>query len=475
MHNEIRLMYHSHIWTCPKKIIEPHWWYQACLLHSLETISFYIDGQHICNSRQLSSPLPLNGTIVFGNDQDTLGGGFTPLQAYRGLITSFNIWPKVLHEEEILALGYCKQVSGRLLAWEQIPWQKYGHVETQEANPCEIKEIGLQFTLPKVLERKIVSSFCSEHGLRLPLPKTEEENMLLASKISTFDLKHCLSFSTPSPKVWLDVVYNSSMQMYVDESSGQISYFKPVKGMRRKFVVLDTHGDWKFDDGLQCGMCIGKPKYMPYYMQGLCSEHSLAQKHNIFYIRGNNGTIFHLQGTDGVVIAPLSKREWNIRHTVYDTLVATLKDSLFPFGTKQWELHNSEVICKKEANYSKIFITISNCGPGSFTCWDGTCVPLSSRCTLVSECRDGTDEMECFIIHPDESYQRHLSPVKQKLNLIVSLILTRTSVLPDILNVHPNNIPSCHWIWNSLHHTEQLPRPRCHESYNDVGAGSTVQ
>jgi len=35
------------------------------------------------------------------------------------------------------------------------------------------------------------------------------------------------------------------------------------------------------------------------------------------------------------------------------------------------------------------------CGPGKFRCDDGTCIEESYRCDDVTDCRDGSDEVNC--------------------------------------------------------------------------------
>ena len=41
------------------------------------------------------------------------------------------------------------------------------------------------------------------------------------------------------------------------------------------------------------------------------------------------------------------------------------------------------------------YIFIEGCSTSQFTCNNGQCVPLSSRCNNDGECNDGSDELDC--------------------------------------------------------------------------------
>ena len=50
-----------------------------------------------------------------------------------------------------------------------------------------------------------------------------------------------------------------------------------------------------------------------------------------------------------------------------------------------------------------LVLQLSNCDENQFTCKDGTCVPLTSRCDKKPDCKDVSDEKTCKIVDLDES------------------------------------------------------------------------
>ena len=65
--------------------------------------------------------IPHGGTVVFGQDQDSLGGGFYSNDAFGpGQLADLNMWSRVLSGDEI-AIQYreCRIPQGSVHAWSQ--------------------------------------------------------------------------------------------------------------------------------------------------------------------------------------------------------------------------------------------------------------------------------------------------------------------------------------------------------------------
>ena len=43
----------------------------------------------------------LNGTLVFGQDQDDILSGYDSMQSFSGEITNFNVWDGVISQEQV--------------------------------------------------------------------------------------------------------------------------------------------------------------------------------------------------------------------------------------------------------------------------------------------------------------------------------------------------------------------------------------
>ena len=69
-------------------------------------VAIYVDGQFIRSKTGISQGFTLGtGTFVIGNDQDSVGGGFNPDEAFHGTLYDVRVWDNVRSAEEI-SLNY---------------------------------------------------------------------------------------------------------------------------------------------------------------------------------------------------------------------------------------------------------------------------------------------------------------------------------------------------------------------------------
>ena len=67
-------------------------------------------------------------------------------------------------------------------------------------------------------------------------------------------------------------------------------------------------------------------------------------------------------------------------------------------------------ICNQGRDF-ETHLLLSNCYDDQFTCNDGTCIPLQSRCDKKLDCEDLSDEKECKIVVLDnERYKKDDTP-----------------------------------------------------------------
>ncbi|KAK3889021.1 hypothetical protein Pcinc_006897 [Petrolisthes cinctipes] len=94
--------------TTPNEAVQPYRWYHMCLRLDAGRLSLHLDGNNNIlkdrNEGAPSPPLPLNGTLVIGNDQDSLGGGFADTHSYLGAVSGFTIWDQSLSQQQMVDL-----------------------------------------------------------------------------------------------------------------------------------------------------------------------------------------------------------------------------------------------------------------------------------------------------------------------------------------------------------------------------------
>ena len=86
-------------------------------------------------------------------------------------------------------------------------------------------------------------------------------------------------------------------------------------------------------------------------------------------------------------------------------------------------------------------VSFSTCSEKEFTCTDGFCVSLLQRCNHKSDCRDGSDEINCNILRLKADYNKHLAPIQNFLILTDNsndnrLVINVSATVIDILDIN---------------------------------------
>ncbi|XP_026890887.2 adhesion G-protein coupled receptor D2 isoform X1 [Acinonyx jubatus] len=79
--------------------------------------ALFADGQRRAGARGLGAghPVPAGGILVLGQDQDSLGGGFSARDAFSGNLTDFHLWARALSPAQLLRARACAPPPGGLL------------------------------------------------------------------------------------------------------------------------------------------------------------------------------------------------------------------------------------------------------------------------------------------------------------------------------------------------------------------------
>ena len=92
---------------------------------------------------------------------------------------------------------------------------------------------------------------------------------------------------------------------------------------------------------------------------------------------------------------------WTISNRLYLDKNMTMKvNDRLPAGRFRWEIANST--CNEGVTEIRT-LQVSTCRDDQFTCDDGACVPLSTRCDSIGDCEDVSDEKQCKLVSMDKN------------------------------------------------------------------------
>ena len=79
------------------------------------------------------------GSLVLGQEQDSLSGNFNDAQSFVGETTGVNIWSRVLDDQEIAALTKsCLTGEGDVFKWSDFKNQTRGGVQIDQCLVCSL-------------------------------------------------------------------------------------------------------------------------------------------------------------------------------------------------------------------------------------------------------------------------------------------------------------------------------------------------
>ena len=78
------------------------------------------------------------GSLMLGQEQDSLGGGLVSGQSFKGMLTNVNVWKRVLTAYEIKLLSRsCKATrAGDVYKWEDFLYGVKGNTVVFIPSPC---------------------------------------------------------------------------------------------------------------------------------------------------------------------------------------------------------------------------------------------------------------------------------------------------------------------------------------------------
>ena len=335
-------------------------------------------------------------SFILGQEPDTLNGGFSSIQSFRGKISEFNLWNYSLSAQIIESMGRCEQMpSGNILAWNKAYLTVYGtQAESIDSKTfCEPLLKLVPIYRPLLLNEAV--DYCTFHGGYVYTPTSEEDNkkvikMFQNHNCSNHDNQNFLWLGFTQSKGFLETHPNKSVPTFTNNLQFSLK--------DNDCVTLKLNGKWKINlrDACSthkyCFLCAFDREPI-YTLRGICPNAAYdlhyymnPSDHGIEFIGYKKGKISY------------SDPSWVID---YDTTAIYFQFfSGSPLGRQKWNRLNAP--CTAEMQQQ---LTLSICNEKDyFTCDSGECIDLKRLCDHTNDCKDNSDEVNCKVIYPDPNY-----------------------------------------------------------------------
>ena len=391
-----------------------------------------------------------DAAFVFGQEPDSMRGGYDKTQTFFGDLAEFNLWSYIVDDKQINDMGHCKDwTQGNMVAWKKVNWETNNVVLNYiEDAPSICSELHNLVIFPQKVAYSQAVEICALHGGKMALPSSETENDEILKIVSKHNEKCIEPEETETGRaVWLGATYENQAwrQTKPGGSPGNlISYtnwssYAPSTHDRCAYMQKDgrwqkgqqTVCSWK----TSCTIC-SIPNTPVFTLKGMC-DFSEADW-NYYLALDNTNAVEFLEGYKmSNIVKSNNHQEWTFSGKIHrlketgGTLLANGTLENYPLGRKNWLVNQTR--CGL-TNHMKT-VVISGCNTGSeFSCDSGACVNLSKRCDEKKDCLDGSDEKYCSLVSIPVWYKKRNPPDQKIPNTSLDIHTQMTIINIDYIN-----------------------------------------
>jgi hypothetical protein len=370
--------------------------------------------------------LTKRGTLAMKKEDDS--------HSVLGSFTDFNVWDKVLTEQEMRDFTSCSYfMQGSLIPWNSEDWEFTGEIEPTEYEVGEVEFSDLCLVknrLEYFPERIVITE-------ALKTCKIFNGNMVFTHKKSDYEeLWQFLKTHETDLRIqtWLRFTDNDMEGEWKDIETGQAEDFLSIPWILISeptgFTAENCSG---FETGiafdLDCTqklptVCQNTEEY--FKLQGLCPSSRLDRQYKLRQQMYNGRRMF--SGPSGWSLV-WKEAKWFILNGRYPGILAEVNTRMYPVGSYEWSVTGDG--CSIESVHRTV-LTFTPCDADQFTCDLGTCVDMENRCDRRADCEDQSDEKDCGIVHVDA--ERYLSdkpppPINEESFVMVEVDVEITRIL----------------------------------------------
>ncbi|KAG7158383.1 Neuronal pentraxin-2-like 6, partial [Homarus americanus] len=166
-----------------------HQWVHYCHVFSTGHYRAFVNGEERTQGTLYTQDLvlALNSTLILGQEQDLLVGGYDVLQIFRGYISQVNIWDRALGEEEVRDMASCQaDLRGNVFSSDKEYVEVLGASVRQQHLNTLCQKLDEYVIFPEMRYLGESQLMCLRVGYEVYGPKTKHSNFALYNESLQF-------------------------------------------------------------------------------------------------------------------------------------------------------------------------------------------------------------------------------------------------------------------------------------------------